>query len=390
MTSDFLLLEEKMNLKTLASASLDNKTVLLRADFNVPIYEGKVIETARLKTVSNTIDFLLNKNVKEIRLISHLGRPKPGDQSLSLNFLIPYLEESLGHKVGFGLDSGEKISLLENLRFDPREELNDIHYAQELSKLGDIFVNDAFSVSHRAHASVEGVTHFLPSYAGLNLEKEVFYLEKVLSFPKRPSVGIIGGSKVSTKIGVLENLVKKVDTLVLGGGMANTFLLAKGFDVGKSLVEKDFQDVALALISQCEKTGVKLILPSDRAIVENGMRKEIDVQNIKPHESFVDIGEKTLLVIDEILKNAKTILWNGPVGIFEETWGSKGTLGIANLIGKYGSTEVLSIAGGGETVAAVYQASIEEKLTHLSMAGGAFLEYLGGTILPGIKALEQN
>ncbi len=379
-----------MNLQKLSSADLENKTVLVRADFNVPIYEGRVLETARLKALSKTIKFLLQSNVKQIRLMSHLGRPKLGDKSLSLEFLTPYLEKALGHKVGFGLNSDEKISLLENLRFDTREELNDKGFAQELSAFGDIFVNDAFSVSHRAHASVESITHFLPSYAGLELEKEVFYLEKVLSSSKRPTVAIIGGSKVSTKIGVLKNLAKKVDTLILGGGMANTFLFAQGFDVGTSLVEKDFKETALALISTCKERGVDLLLPCDRAIVENRVRKEINVEDIKPHECFVDIGEKTLHKIDEVLKNAKTILWNGPVGIFEEEWGAKGTLEIAKLIGKYASPEVLSIAGGGETVAAIYKAKIEQKLTHISMAGGAFLEYLGGDILPGIKALEEK
>jgi phosphoglycerate kinase len=379
-----------MKLRTLSKTCVENKTVLLRADFNVPVYDGKVLETSRLRAVSSTVQFLMKHDAKKILIISHMGRPKVGDASLSLKFLVPYLEEIFGQEVGFGGDSSQKISLLENLRFDPREEENSPEYAKELSKLADIFVNDAFSVSHRAHASVEAITHFLPSYAGLELEKEVLYLEKVLNTPNHPSVAIIGGSKVSTKIQVLENLSKKVDTLILGGGMANTFLWAQGFNMGKSLIEKEFKDTALALMNTCHARGVNLVLPHDGAIIKEGIRHEINVSQIMPDDSLVDIGEQTSQKIDSILKNAKTILWNGPVGIFEESWGSKGTLNIAHSIEKYSSSDVISMAGGGETVAAIYQAGIENKLTHVSMAGGAFLEWLGGTELPGVKALAEK
>lgn len=378
-----------MKLKKLSPSVVEGKKVFVRVDLNVPIDNEKILDDSRLKATFKTIDFLRQHNASQIILCSHFGRPKGYDQTYSLRPLLEPLEKIYNSPISFGEKFDHKIHLLENVRFESGEEENSPQYAKILASFGDIYVNDAFSVSHRAHASVEAITHFLPSYAGLMLTFEVEFLESALNSPKRPSVAFVGGSKISTKIQVLENLIKKVDVLVLGGGMANTFLAAQNFSIGKSLVEIDFKGDALKLIRLAKERNTELILPLDGAVLKNEERCEISLDSITPNEAFIDIGDKTLERIDSILKNSKSVIWNGPFGVFEKSWGSKGTIELAKKIAQFTNNETLSIVGGGETVAAAIQAGVGDKFTHLSLAGGAFLEFLSGLNLPGLKVLQE-
>ena len=358
-------------------------------DLNVPIRNGIILDETRLKSIVPTVNQLIEKGAKQIILLSHLGRPNGIDENYSLKFLLPNLISLLGQDVSFGEDFRAKIHLCENVRFDAGEEKNSLEYAKRLASLGDVFINDAFSVSHRAHASVEGITHFLPSYAGLEMEKEIYYLEKVLIAPSCPSVALVGGAKVSTKIDILKNLIKNIDVLILGGGMANTFLSAQGFDVQNSLVERDLENLAREIINLCKEKEVQLILPQDCAIQKNGIRIEKNLLSLEEGDAIIDVSDATLAEIHSVLTKAKTVLWNGPFGCFEETWGAKGTLEIAKMIADLGQ-DVLSLAGGGETVAAINTLNLASKFGYVSNAGGAFLEWLSGAELPGVKVLEEN
>ena len=384
-----------MTYRTLRDFDLDGKTVLLRADLNVPMQDGNVSDTTRIDRLKPTIDYLNDQNCKVV-ILSHFGRPK-GQINLdySLSFLPPTLSQQWGVPVGFGPDSEEKISLLENVRFSPGEEANDISYAKELASLGDIFVNDAFSAAHRAHASTTAITTLMPSAAGLLMEAELNALTNALEAPKKPVVAIVGGAKISTKLSVLHNLIQKVDYLILGGGMANTFLYANGVPVGKSLCEKDMADEAKSISDKAASMGCKIILPVDQVCVrefkENAPHEIITCGSIKEDQESIDIGSDTISEIEEILETAKTVLWNGPMGVFEMKPFDNGTNKVAQAVAKRTqSGQLISVAGGGDTVFALDNAGIIDDFSYISTAGGAFLEWIEGKELPGVAALNNN
>lgn len=383
-----------MSFKTLRDLDLKNKTVLLRADLNVPTQEGKVTDTTRIDRLKPTLDYLREQNAKVI-IISHFGRPKGQvNPEYSLEFLPPILTQQWGVPVGFGIESSENITLLENLRFNAGEEKNDPAFAQELAKLGDVYINDAFSTAHRAHASTEAITHFLPSAAGLLMESEVNALSNALEAPEKPVMAIVGGSKISTKLSVLNNMVKKVDYLVLGGGMANTFLLAKGQEIGTSLCEQNMIEESQNIMATAKQSGCKIILPSDCVVVEKleeGTPSEmVTLNNFPSNKSAVDIGEDSIQELSAILETCKTILWNGPMGVFEIEPFDNGTNKIAQKVAELTRAgKILSVAGGGDTVAALDKAGVVNDFSYISTAGGAFLEWIEGKELPGVVALQK-
>lgn len=384
-----------MNFKTIKDFDVNGKTVLLRADLNVPVRDGTVTDTTRIDRVKPTIDYLLSQNAK-IVILSHYGRPK-GEENLefSLSFLPAELSKQWGINVGFGKDSDEQVTLLENLRFNPGEEANDTTFAQQLAELGDIYINDAFSCAHRAHASTEAITHILPSCAGLSMEAELNALNNALEAPEKPVMAIVGGAKVSTKLSVLHNLVKKVDYLTLGGGMANTFLLAKGHDMGSSLCEKDMVDEASSILATAEEENCEIILPIDCAAVEKleeGVSHTTETaENFPSDKSAVDVSEKSIEYINQKLDNCKTVLWNGPMGVFEIKPFDNGTNKVAQHVAALTkSSKALSVAGGGDTVAALDNAGAIQDFSYISTAGGAFLEWIEGKELPGVAALEAS
>lgn len=387
--------DNKMTFKTLRDFDLNGKTVLLRADLNVPVKDGDVSDTTRIDRLKPTIDFLNSKNCKVI-ILSHYGRPEGKENpKYSLKFLTPVLEKQWGVKIGFGKDSNEKIKLLENLRFNAGEEANDKNYAKELAAMGDIFVNDAFSAAHRAHASTEGLAHLLPSAAGLLMEEELKALTNALEAPKKPVVAIVGGAKVSTKLSVLNNLIQKVDTLVLGGGMANTFLYAMGVPVAKSLCEKDMAEEARAIMKKAESLNCTIVLPDDRVAIrefkENADFEIVGRDKIADDQESVDIGPKTIKKIEDILEVSKTVLWNGPMGVFEMKPFDNGTNKVARCVAKLTKEgKLLSVAGGGDTVFALENAGVIEDFSYVSTAGGAFLEWIEGKELPGVAALQNQ
>lgn len=306
----------------------------------------------------------------------------------------PVLEKQWGIKVGFGKDSQEQTTLLENLRFNEGEEANDPAYAKELASLGDVFVNDAFSAAHRAHASTEGITHFIPSVAGLLMEAELTALNDALENPQKPVMAIVGGSKISTKLSVLNNLVKKVDYLVLGGGMANTFLMAKGQEIGTSLCESDMIPDAEEIMETAENAGCKIILPQDCVVVdklEKGAEsKTVNLDKYPDDKSAVDIGEQSIAELNKILDSCKTVLWNGPLGVFEIAPFDNGTNKVAQKVAALTKeNKLISVAGGGDTVSALDNAGVINDFSYISTAGGAFLEWLEGKDLPGVTALKQ-
>lgn len=395
-----------MALRILKDQNVFNKNVLVRVDLNVPIQNGQVTDTSRLTAIKETISFLLKHQAK-IFLLSHFGRPKPSsnlqerDLSYSLGQLTKSLEEILETPVHFtpyytGAEviqeskkhSDKKVFLLENIRFDPGEDVNSNLLAEQLAEEMDLYVNEAFSCSHRAHTSIEAITHKLPGVAGFHFEKEVSYLEKSLSHPQHPLATIVGGSKVSTKLDLLENLCQKVDVLIIGGAMANTFLAAQGKEVGSSLYEPNLLSMAKKIL---ETSKAKIILPVD-AIVANNLEDTnatvINIVDIQPHQKIFDIGPATLALIKEELKNVQTIVWNGPVGVFEYQVFSKGTVEIARLLVSLTQHSILTVAGGGDTLAALNMAQAKDQLTYVSTAGGAFLEWLEGKKLPGVEALK--
>ena len=386
---------------------LNGKRVLVRVDLNVPVVNGKVSDLTRILRSLPTIKSISQQGGKVI-LLSHFGRPKGQENSaMSLQPLCKVLEVQLNQSVSFSrncigpqtteaineLQSGN-ILLLENTRFHAGEEQNDPIFAKELAANGDLYVNDAFSAAHRAHGSTEGIAHHLPSYAGLALVKEIDALNSVLSSPKHPVVAIIGGSKVSTKIDLLTNLVAKVDELVIGGAMANTFLLTKGIDVGKSLCEHDLIDTANNISAAAAKNNCEIILPTDVVVAEkleiNATHRSITLEQVEANEMIFDIGLNSIEFLKSKLSHAKTLLWNGPLGAFEFSPFDKATVEVAQHAAQLTlDGKLVSIAGGGDTVSALNQAAVGEKFTYVSSAGGAFLEWLEGKILPGIQVLEE-
>jgi 3-phosphoglycerate kinase len=391
----------KLNVKEL---DLVNKTVLMRADFNVPLDEKlNITDDTRIRETLPTIKYILQQGAKKLVLMSHLGRPDGKRiEKFSLKPVALKLQELLGEKVKFLDDcvgenikkevdtSAEKIVLLENLRFHPEEEANDANFAKGLASLGEIFVNDAFGTAHRAHASTVGVTQFLKSASGFLLEKEIQYLGNAVQNPQRPFAVILGGAKVSDKIGVIENLLPKCDFIIIGGGMAYTFLKAQGKQIGNSKLEKDKIDLAKILLNKAKSLKKDILLPIDHVVVDNiapDAKTEIVGEDIPDGKIAVDIGPKTTALFKEKLKTAKTIVWNGPLGIFEMDAFSKGTEEIAKFISTLGAT---SIIGGGDTAAAVVKFKLQDKMTHISTGGGASLEFLEGKTLPGIAALTDK
>ena len=392
-----------MNKKTIKDIDLKDKKVLVRCDFNVPMDENKnITDNRRIVAALPTIKYLLEQNCKVI-LCSHLGRPKGEFKpEFSLAPVAKELSNLLGKEVVMAKDvigedaktKAEKLQngeilLLENVRFHREETDNDPEFAKELSKFGEIFVNDAFGTAHRAHASTEGVTKFLPAVSGFLIEKELEFLGNALENPKRPYVAILGGAKVSDKIGVIDSLLEKVDTLMIGGGMAYTFFKAQGYSVGDSLCEEDKCDLALELMAKAKEKGVKMLLPIDTKIGKeykpDTESKTVAWTDIPDGWQGFDIGEKTIEMFRKELNGAKTIVWNGPLGLFEFEQFAVGTDAIAHKLANL--NDAITIVGGGDSAAAVEKAGLADKISHVSTGGGASLEFLEGKKLPGIEAL---
>ncbi len=393
-----------MDKKTVRDLDVAGKKVLVRVDFNVPLNDkGEITDDTRITASLPTIQYLLEHKAAII-LMAHLGRPKGQVKpELSLAPVAKHLGKLLGKKILFAPDCvGEAakaaasklkpghILLLENLRFHKEEEKNDMEFAEQLASLADLYVNDGFGVSHRAHASVEGVTHFLPAAAGFLLEKEIKYVGQAVTNPLHPFVAIIGGAKVSDKIGVISNLLDKVDTLLIGGGMANTFLAAQGYKMGKSLVEEDKLDLAKELLAKAKKNKVNMLLPTDlvmaAAFAPDAEHVTESVKNLNQDYMALDIGAATSKAYAAALADAKMIVWNGPMGVFEMDAFCKGTEAVAKAVAK---SRAVSIVGGGDSVAAIEKLGLAKRITHISTGGGASLEYLEGKVLPGVAALDD-
>ena len=389
--------------KTLKNLNLKDKNVLVRVDFNVPLKEGVVTDVTRMQEALPTLNYILAQGGKPV-LMSHLGRPKtPQDTQFSLAPVAAKLEEMTGIKVHFSTETvGEKaqsvvkntpfgeIVLLENTRLLSGETKNDEALSAELAKLGDVFVNDAFGSAHRAHASTEGVTKFIAETAlGLLLEKEVSYLGKALDNPESPFIAVIGGAKVSDKIGVIEALLPKVDALLIGGGMTFTFLKSQGIAIGNSLVEDDKLALAADLLA---RANGKIKLPVDH-ICADAFSNEANLQysevNVPDGFMGLDIGEKSIAIYQELLLNAKTVIWNGPMGVFEMSNFAKGTVAVAQALADATKKGALTIVGGGDSVAAIVQNGFADDVSHVSTGGGAMLEFLEGIELPGVAAIDD-
>lgn len=391
--------------KTIKDVDLKGKRVLMRVDFNVPLDDKlNITDDIRIRAALPTIKYALDKGAKVI-LMSHLGRPDGAvNELLRLAPVAVRLEKLLGRPVLALKDCiGDEVKkavsemkpgdviLLENLRFHPEEEKNDPNFAKELASLGDVFVNDAFGTAHRAHASTEGVTHYLPSVAGFLLEKEIKYLGGAVDNPKRPFVAILGGAKVKDKIKVIDNLLNKVDALLIGGGMAYTFLKAKGKTIGISKLDKDGFETAKQALDKAAKKNIPILLPIDHIIGDKfdaSANTRVVDEDIPDGWMGLDIGPKTIKLFEDKLKSAKTIVWNGPLGVFEMDKFAKGTEEIAKFIA--GLKGVTSVIGGGDTAAAMAKFKVEDKMSHISTGGGASLEYLEGRGLPGIDALNDK
>ncbi len=395
---------------SISDLDLADKRVFMRVDFNVPFDENNVItDDTRIRAALPTIQYAIENGAKLI-LASHLGRPKgKPDPKFSLAPAVKRLSELLGKEVKLAPDSiGEEVQtmvdamqagdvlMLENMRFHEGEEKNDADYARQLAELADVYVNDAFGTAHRAHASTEGITHFVkPAAAGFLMEKELRYMGQALESPERPFVVILGGAKVSDKIGVIENLLKSADTILIGGAMAYTFLKAQGAQTGRSLVEDDKRELALSLLKRAALSHVKLILPDDNLVVDKEARDRgetvkprlCSVHDIQKHEAGLDIGQATINQFSEKIKEAKTIIWNGPMGMFEAPPFDTGTRAIAEAVASSGA---MTIVGGGDSVAAVTEAGVADRITHISTGGGASLEFLAGDTLPGVAALSDK
>ena len=392
-----------MGWKTIDDMDLNGKKVLLRVDINVPVENGRVTDATRIERIVPTVDDIIAKGGKPI-LVAHFGRPKGKVVlDMSLRQVLPTLKEKLGHPVAFveTLDAAEahteeqdsaEVMLLENIRFHPGEEKNDPEFAKRLAGLGDVFCNDAFSAAHRAHASTEGVAHHLPSCAGRLMQAELEALETALGNPQRPVVAVVGGAKVSTKLDLLGNLVAKVDHLVIGGGMANTFLAAQGIDVGKSLCEHDLADTAREILAKAEAAGCEIVLPSDVVTAREfkaGAENEVVPANACPEDAMIlDAGPGAVAKVGEVLDGAKTLIWNGPLGAFEiPPFDTATNAAAARAAALTKAGQLTSVAGGGDTVAALNGAGAADSFTYISTAGGAFLEWMEGKTLPGVAAL---
>ncbi len=390
-----------MDKKTIRDIAVEGRRVLVRVDFNVPIEGGAVGDDTRIRAALPTLNYLLDHGAALI-LMSHLGRPKGGpDPKYSLRPVAARLSELLGRPVQFAADcvgptaeaaaqalSAGEVLLLENTRFHPTEEKNDLELAQQMARLGDLFVNDAFGSAHRAHSSTEGVARFLPAVGGFLMEKELAFLGKALDQPQRPFVAILGGAKISDKIGVIAALLAKVDALLIGGGMANTFLKAQGFDMADSLVENSSLDVARDLMVSA---GDKLYLPSDVIIADRfdaeAAMQTVPAANIPAGWRVLDIGPATAARFGEVLATARTVVWNGPMGVFEFPRFAAGTFAIARILADLNATTVI---GGGDSAAAVEEAGLASRMSHISTGGGASLEFLEGKKLPGVEALLDS
>ena len=393
-----------MDKKTVRDLDVAGKKVLVRVDFNVPFDDqGNISDDTRIRASLETIKYLVEQKAAVI-LMAHLGRPKGQvNPKFSLAPVAKHLGELLGQKIVFvndciGAEAKAaakmlkpcQIMLLENLRFHKEEEKNDMEFAEQLASLADMYVNDGFGVSHRAHASVEGVTHFLPAAAGFLLEKEIAYVGRAVTEPLHPFAAIIGGAKVSDKIGVINNLLDKVDTLLIGGGMANTFLAAQGCAMGKSLVEEDKIELAKELLAKADQNKVNLLLPTDLVMAEafapDAKHVNEDVHHLNQEYMGLDIGTETAKAYAEALADAKMIVWNGPMGVFEMDAFCKGTEAVAKAVAR---SRAISIVGGGDSVAAIEKLGLAKRISHISTGGGASLEYLEGKVLPGVAALDD-
>ena len=384
-----------MNFRRLETAELAGKTALVRADFNVPLDEhGGVADDTRLRAAVPTVRALRDGGAKVV-LLSHMGRPDGEDPDLSLRQLQGNLSNLFGEAVGFGEGSGADIVLLENTRFEAGETGGDAGLAKRWAGMGDLFVLDAFSTAHRAHASVTGIAKFLPAYAGLAMERELDHIGRALDHPETPVMALVGGAKVSTKIGVLENLVKRLDRLVIGGGMANTFLAAMEHPVGRSLQEPDQHRTALDILDAARAAGCEVVLPRDAVVAsefEAGAEtRVVDLDGVAPHEMILDAGPQTVEAIMDAMDASRTLVWNGPLGAFETPPFETSTVECAKYAAKLTkSGDLISVAGGGDTVAALAMAGVVDDFTFVSTAGGAFLEWLEGRELPGVKVLEAD
>ncbi|MBD1902161.1 phosphoglycerate kinase [Coleofasciculus sp. FACHB-64] len=396
----------KKTVANLSASDLSGKRVLVRADFNVPLDNGNITDDTRIRAALPTIQDLTSKGAKVI-LSSHFGRPKGVDDKYRLTPVAKRLSELLGKEVVktddcIGDDVAAKVGamqdgdvlLLENVRFYPEEEKNDPEFAKKLASVADLYVNDAFGTAHRAHASTEGVTKYLsPSVAGYLIEKELQYLQSAIESPQRPLAAIIGGSKVSSKIGVIETLLDKCDKLILGGGMIFTFYKARGLSVGKSLVEEDKLELAKSLEAKAKERGVQLLLPTDVVVADNfaadANAQTVSIDAIPDGWMGLDIGPDSVKFFQESLADCKTVIWNGPMGVFEFPQFAKGTEAIARTLADLTKSGTTTIIGGGDSVAAVEQLNLGEQMSHISTGGGASLELLEGKELPGIAALND-
>ncbi|MED5484190.1 MAG: phosphoglycerate kinase [Pseudomonadota bacterium] len=395
------------NLDDLLENNLKGKTVYLRADLNLPTINGKVTDTTRIKSILPTIREL-KKNKCKIVILSHFGRPKGSyNKKMSLKHIIPKVEKVTRSKIYFSKDhSGinfEKlikkipdgsVVIMENTRFHKGEEKNFKYFAKDLAKNCDFFVNDAFSVAHRSHASVTGLTNYVPSFSGRSLEKEVITVSKFLSSKNKKKLAIIGGAKISTKINLINNLLKNVNAIVIGGAMANTFLLAQGKKIGKSLSEKTMIKTAKKIMSNASRKKCKIILPVDAVVASNlkkgGKFSEYNIDNIPDDGLILDIGKNSISIIDDEISKTKEVLWCGPLGLFEQSPFHVGTASVAKTLSKMTKNgKIVSVAGGGDTVAAISQSNYVNDFTYISTAGGAFLEMIAGQKLPGIEVLKK-
>ena len=392
-----------MILQTIRDYDFSGKRALVRVDFNVPLKDGEVTDDTRIRAALPTIKFILDAGGSVV-LMSHFGRPKgKKNPEFSMAPIAKKFASLLGRPVELASDvigdevtkevknlkSGE-VLLLENVRFYPGEEKNDPEFAKQLSLFGDVYVNDAFGTAHRAHASTAGVAQYLNSYAGFLIEKEVKFMAPLLENPDKPFVAIIGGSKVSSKIGVLESLVNTCDTIVIGGGMAYTFLAVQGHTIGKSLVEEEFKDTATSFLAKAKEKGVEVILPIDHLcgaeFKEDTKAITVDSADIPADLIGMDIGPKTVKLVVAAVSGAKSVVWNGPMGVFEFDAFAQGTLTVAKALA---ACKGITVVGGGDSVAAINKFDLADKISHVSTGGGASLEFLEGKVLPGIKALEK-
>jgi len=394
-----------MNKKSIKDVELQGKRVFCRVDFNVPLKDGNVTDDTRIRAALPTIKYLVENGAKVI-LASHLGRPKGQVvEELRLTPVAKRLSELLGKDVkkaneAYGESVKAEISkmnngdvlLLENVRFYPGEEKNDPELAKEFASLAELYVNDAFGAAHRAHASTEGIAHHLPAVSGFLMQKELDVLGKALSNPERPFTAIIGGAKVKDKIGVIDNLLDKVDNLIIGGGLAYTFVKAQGHEIGKSLLEEDKIDLAKSFMAKAKEKGVNFYMPVDAVVAdefsETANKKEVAIEEIPADWQALDIGPKTVELYAKVIKESKLVIWNGPMGVFEMDAYANGTKGIAEALAA--ATGTYSIIGGGDSAAAVEKFHLAEKMDHISTGGGASLEFMEGKTLPGVAALNDK